>query len=328
MITRRKLVAAIGAGVFAPFPSLAQQPAKLIRIGVLNPSNAANFSRLGRYDALRSGLRDHGYAEGRNLAFEFRWADDNSDRLPALAAELVGAKVDFIVTNGAEAPVAASRATATIPIILATAGDVVALGLVPSLARPGGNVTGSIFFVYEINAKRLELIKEAVPRISRVAVLTARGSPSTAGLITVMEQTAKALKVGLQLFEVGGPADFGSAFAVMVKQRIHAVVVYDHPLLVSHAKAIADLATAKRIPSIGFTDLAEAGGTFAYGVNFAGMWQRVGYFVDKIVKGAKAGDIPIEQATRFESIINMKTAKALGIKIPGSIMIRATKVIE
>ena len=331
---RRRRVIALGAGALAPslalapLASFAQPAPKPIRIGVLSPANAANFARLGRLDVLRAGLREFGYVEGRNLAFEFRWGEDNNDRLPALAAELVAAKVDFIITNGTDAPLAASRATTTIPIILATAGDVVALGLVPSLARPGGNITGSIFFVLELNAKRLELIKEAVPRISRAAVLTARGSAATAGLIKVMERTAKALKMSLQLFEVGGPAEFETAFAAMVKQRIQAVVVYDHPLLVSHAKAIADIAMAKRMPSIGFSDLAEAGGTFSYGVNFAGMWHRAAYFVDKIAKGAKPGEIPIEQPTRFEMIINMKTAKALGIKIPEATLLRSTKVIE
>ena len=329
---RRRTLAVICAGAlapltaFAPLTSFAQQQTKIWRIGYLSPGTEA--SQRPRLAAFRAGLRELGYIEGRNLAFEFRWGEYNNDRLPALAAELVATKVDFIITHGTDAPLAASRATKTIPIVMASAGDVVALGLVPSLARPGGNITGSIFFVLELNAKRLELIKEAVPRINRVAVLAARGSVTTPGLIKVMEQAAKALKVSVQLFEVGGPAEFESAFAAMVKQRIHAVVVADHPLLVSHARAIADIALAKRMPSIGFSELAEAGGAFSYGVNFAGMWHRAAYFVDKIAKGAKPGEIPIEQPTRFESIINMKTAKALGIKIPEATLLRSTKVIE
>lgn len=330
----RRRVIAVGAGAFAPSFALAPlvafaQPApKPIRVGVLTPATAANFARQGRLEALRTGLREFGYVEGRNLTFEIRNADDNADRLPALAAELAAAKVDFIVTNGTDGTIAASRATKTIPIVLASSGDVLAMGLVQSLARPGGNITGSIFFVNELNAKRLELIKEVVPRISRAAVLAGRGNVSTPGLVKVMEQTAKTLKVSLQLFEVGGAAEFESAFAAMVKQRINAVVVVENPLLVSHAKAVAEIALAKRMPSIGFSDLAEAGGTLSYGVNFTGMWQRAAYFIDKIAKGAKAGEIPIEQPTRFESIINMKTAKALGIKIPEATLLRSTKVIE
>ncbi len=330
MTARRRVLLGLGAAALAaPFASIAQPaPGKVVRIGILGPTDAASFARTGRQEALLAGLREAGYVEGRNLDIEYRWAAGKDERFDPLAAELVALKVDVIVTNGAPGPFAAKRATSTIPIVLAPAGDVVGLGLVSNLARPGGNITGSIFFVNELNAKRLELLKRTLPRITQVGVLAVRNAHSTPGLMKAMEQTAASLKIALRTFEVSVPGDFEGAFAAMARNRMQAAVIHDMPLLDAGAKAIAGIASAKRIPSIGFGGYADAGGLFSYGVDFPAMWRRVGYFVDKIVKGTRPGDIAIEQSSRFELAVNLKTAKALGIKLPQSILLQATKVIE
>ena len=330
MISRRRIIVAFGAGALAPLASFAQQTsAKVFRIGFLGPEGEARYARLGNLEALRAGLREFGYVEGKNIVMELRFADSKYERLAGLAAELIERKVDVIVTHGAEGPVAASRATSTIPIVFATAGDLVALGLVQNLARPGGNMTGSLFFNQELMAKRLELAKEVMPRITQVAVLVVRGSPATAGFLLTMGVAAKSLKLELQTFEVGGPADFDGAFSAMAKKRVNAVVIPEHPFLITNAQEISKLATGRRIISIGYNEsFAAAGGTIGYGVDFAEPFRRVGYFVNKIFTGTKPGDIPIEQAKKFDLVVNMKTARALGIKIPQSILVRADKVIE
>ncbi len=281
-----------------------------------------------RVDALRAGLRDLGYVEGKNIVIEFRWADGKNDRLPELAAELVRLKVDVLVTHAVPATRAAKQATTTIPIVTAAVADPVALGLVASLARPGGNITGSTFFFAEIIAKRLELLKEAMPRITQVAVLLNPDNPSMGPNFRAMELKAKSLKVVLQRFEARGPNEFENAFSAMAKKRVDAVAVVEDPMFIANAKGLADLAAKQRFSSIGFNEFAEAGGLIGYGANYLEMWRRAAYFVDKILKGAKPGDLPIEQPTRFELVVNMKTAKALGVKISQSILVRADKVIE
>jgi putative ABC transport system substrate-binding protein len=327
MIRRRKLLVALGAGALAaPFGVFAQQPAKVARIGFLGSGSAASTAT--RVDALRAGLRELGYVEGTNLLFEFRWADGNYDRLPGLAAELVNLKVDLIVTHGTPGARAAKQATAAIPIIMATTGDAVATGLIASLARPGGNITGSSYFSPELNAKQLELLKEALPRIRRVAVLFNSDNAVKVTMFQAMEATARALKLEMQKFDVRGPGDFNGAFAGMKKRGVDAVAVVDDPMIIANAAAVASLAGKHRLPSIGFSAFAEGGGLMAYGVNFPALFRRAATFADKILKGAKPGDIPVEQPTRFEMIINMKTAKALGVKFPNSILVQATRVIE
>ena len=327
MITRRRVVLALGAGALAPFASFAQQPpAKVFRIGFLGLASASRWA--SRVEALRSGLRDLGYVEGKNIVIEYRWAEGKNDRLPELAAELVRLRVDVLVTHSTPGSLAAKRATTTIPIVMVHSGDAVATGIVASLARPGGNLTGMIFFSPEINAKTLELIKDALPRTKRVAVLLNSDNPINGPVLQAMERTAKSLKVELQLFEVRGPNDFNGAFSVMPKKRIDAVIVQEDPIFIVNAKEVADLAAKHRLPSAGFKEFAEAGGMIGYGVNFLDLYRRAAYFVDKILKGAKPGDIPIERATRFELVVNMKTAKALGIKLPNSILLRPDKVIE
>jgi putative ABC transport system substrate-binding protein len=328
MNDRRKLLVALGAGALSvPFGCFAQTPAAgMHRIGFLGLSSAAALGN--RLDALRTGLRELGYVEGKNLAIEYRFAEGTYERLPELAAELVRLKVDVIVTHAAPGTRAAKQATATIPIVIATTGDVLVTGLVASLARPGGNVTGSTFFQLELGGKQLEMLKEAIPRIKRVAFLMNPYSELAAPILQAMGVAAKALKLEVQRFEVWSPDQFDSVLAAMSKQRIDAVVVHDDPMLIANAKAVASQAARYRIPSTGFVDLAEAGGLMAYGVSFPAMFRRAAVFVDKILKGAKPGDLPIERATTFELIVNLKTAKALGLTLPQSILLRADKVIE
>ncbi len=279
-------------------------------------------------DALRAGLRDAGYVEGKNIVIEFRWAEGKYDRLPELAAELVRLKVDVIVTHATVGTRAAKQATTTIPIVMAASGDPVAAGLVASLARPSGNITGSAFFNLELGAKRLELLKEFFPRTKRVAVLVHLDSSTNGLQLDAMGPIAKLLKVELLKFAVRAPSEIESAFTAMVKKRVDAVVINEEPMLIANAKGIADLAAKQRLPSIGFKEIAEAGGLMAYGVNILEMYRRAAVFIDKILKGAKPGDLPIEQATRFELAINRKTAKALGVIIPQLFLQRADRVIE
>lgn len=326
MNTRRRLLIALGSGALAaPFASFARQPAKFARIGFLGLPAAADWT--AKIEALRSGLAELGYVEGKNLAIDFRWAEGKYERLPALAAELVRLKVDIIVTHATPGVRAAKQATATIPIVIAATGDPVASGLVASLARPGGNATGSSFFTPQLAAKRLELIKEAIPRIRRVAVLFNASSGYRPSLDAAV-LAAKSLKLELQEFGVRGPNDFESAFAAMAKRRVDAAVILEDPTLVGNAREIAEAAAKQRLPAIGFPEIAEAGGLMAYGANIAELHRRAAVFIDKILKGAKPGDLPVEQATKFELIINLRTAKKLGLSLPQSTLARTDRVIE
>jgi putative ABC transport system substrate-binding protein len=327
MNNRRKLLVALGAGALAaPLTSFAQQKGKIWRIGFLGTASASGFAR--RVDALRAGLRDLGYVEGKNLAIEYRWAEEKYDRLPELAAELVRLKVDVIVTHGVPTR-AAKAATTTIPIVMATSADPVAIGLVASLARPGGNVTGMAGFGPEGSAKRLELLKDALPRTRQVAVLLNPDNPGNIRLaLPAMEATAKSLKLELQPFPVRGSGEFESAFAAMAKRRVDAVVTTEDGVFIVNAGAIANLAAKTRLPSVGFIEFSEAGGLMAYGANRRELWRRAAYFVDRILKGAKPADLPVEQATRFETVLNQKTAKALGLQFPQAVLARADRVIE
>jgi putative ABC transport system substrate-binding protein len=322
---RREFITLLGGAAAWPLAARAQQTGKIARIGYLSFLSASQHA--ARSDAFREGLRSLGYVEGRNLHIEFRFAEGDNDRLPGLAAELVGLNVDVIVTYATGVP-AAQRATATIPIVMATYGDAVAAGVVASLAHPGGNVTGSTFFNPELLAKRLELLKEVVPSMTRAAVLLFRNSVLNGPILEAMEGTAKALRVGLQPFEIGKPTEFESAFSAWADKQIGALVVSDHAQFVANTNAIAALAAKHRLPSIGPLELAASGGLMAYGVNFSDQYRRAAVFVDKILKGAKPGDIPVEQSTKFETIINRKTAKTFGIEVPTSILLRADEVIE
>jgi putative ABC transport system substrate-binding protein len=329
MIDRRGVLTLCFCAIAAPFASWAQQPqGKVPRIGLLISETVSD--QVTRIEALRAGLRDRGYAEGKNIAIEIRSADGNYDRLPSLAAELAGLKVDVLVAFGIKALAAASRVTMTIPIVIpATSSDPVAMGLVSSLARPGGNVTGSTTFGPELMAKRLELLKEVMPGTTRVAVLVNPANSSFAPMFKQLDIAAKSLNLSLNPFEVSAPGEFDRVFAEIAKGRVHAMVIQDDTLFgEGNASAIAELAARQRLLAVGSNGFAEAGGTIGYGRTDSELYRRGAYFVDRILKGAKPGDLPIEQATKFELVINMRIAKALGIKIPQSVMLRADRVIE
>lgn len=321
---RREFIALLG-GAGAAWPLVARAE-RIARVGYLGLTSATSVQSI-RIDAFREGLHNLGYVEGKNIQIEFRFADGDNGRLPGLVAELVGLNVDVIVAYATGVP-AARRVTATIPIVMATFGDAVATGIVANLSRPGGNVTGSTFFSPELTAKRLELLKEVVPSLTRVGVLLIRDNEMNGPSLEVMEGTAKALGVGLEPFEARGPVDFESAFSAWTAKQIGAVVVGDHAFLVSNTDAIAALATKHRFPSIGPLELAVSGGLMAYGVNFSDMYRRAAVFVDKILKGSKPGDIPVEQAAKIQTIVNRTAAKALGIEVPTTLLLRADEVIE
>jgi len=312
--------------VAAPLTGEAQQAGRVYRIGFLGATSVSGYAP--QVQAFRGGLRDLGYVEGKNLVIDFRWAEGNYARLPELAAELVLLKPDVLVTHAPAGTLAAKRATATIPIVMGVVGDAVAMGLVESLARPGGNVTGSSFFFPELNAKRLEVLKEALPRLSRVGVLLNPDNPANVATLRAMEETARSVKVQLHAVEVRSPADFESAFATIVKGRAGALAVYDDAMLIAEAARIADLARKNRLPTIGFIEYAKAGGLLAFGVNFPDLWRRAAGFVDKIFKGAKPADLPVEQPTKFELIINLNTAKALRLTVPQPLLLQADQIIQ
>jgi len=302
------------------------QQAKVVRIGFLGPTSAA--SNAGRMEALRAGLRDLGYLEGKNLVIESRWAEGKFDRLPELAAELVRLNVDVILTTGTPGIRAAKNATTTIPIVMVTSGDPVGFGFVASLAQPGGNITGSSTFGPELSAKRLELLKETLPRTQRVAVLFNPDNSINDRNLPAMEQTAKLLKIRLQRFEVRGAEEFKNAFAAMTKQRVDAVALPEDDFLNANQNEVAELVAKQRLPSIGRAEFAEAGGLIGYAVNFFDLYRRAAIFVDKILKGAKPADLPVQQPTKFEFVINLKTAKQIGLTIPPNVLAGADKVIR
>ncbi len=329
MNRRRQLLMALGAGALVrPLASLAQQQAaKVRRIGFLGTAFASGYVR--ELDAVRAGLRKFGYVEGNDIIIEYRWAEGNPGRLKELAAELAALKVDAIVTHSIPGASAAAQATSTIPIIVADGADPVAAGLATTLARPGGNVTGSMSFVPEESAKRLQLLKEVVPRIKRVAFLASSLNPKSFSLVrTSIVDAAASMKVELHEFVVREAADFPEVFIAMTKARMDAAVISNEPLLNSQVGVIAGLAAVKGLPAIGFASFADAGGLLAYGANRPALYGRVGYFVDQIFKGTKPGDIPFERAAKFDFIVNLKTAKTLGITIPQSLRLRADRVIE
>jgi putative ABC transport system substrate-binding protein len=321
---RRDFIGLIGGAAVTWAP--AARAERIARVGYLGLTSATSVQAI-RIDAFREGLHNLGYIEGKNIQIEFRFADGDNGRLPGLVAELIGLNVDVIVAYATGVP-AARRMTATIPIVMATFGDAVATGIVANLSRPGGNVTGSTFFSPELTAKRLELLKEVVPSLTRVGVLLIRDNEMNGPSLEVMEGTAKALGVELEPFEARGPVDFESAFSAWTAKQIGAVVVGDHAFLVSNTDAIAALATKHRFPSIGPLELAASGGLMAYGVNFSDMYRRAAVFVDKILKGSKPGDIPVEQAAKIQTIVNRTAAKALGIEVPTTLLLRADEVIE
>ena len=327
---RRTFIGAFAGGLaIARSAAEAQQAAKVPRIGYLS-SNLAGSPHMT--EGFRQGLRDLGYVEGRNVVIEFRDAEGKLERLPALAAELVALKVDVIVVGGTVAALAAKQATKTVPIVFVSAVDPVTDGLVTSLARPGGNVTGLSALAPELVGKRLEQLKQAVPGVSQVAVLWqpgALGERTEKDMRKEAEVAARALGVRLQFVEVRGPDDFDRAFSDMTRARAGALTVLGSTMLINERRRLVDLAAKNRLPAVyGLREYVDAGGLMCYGPNNADMFRRAATYVDKILKGAKPGDLPVEQPTKFELVINLKTAKALGLTIPQSVLARADEVIQ
>ena len=324
---RRTFLAGTGTVLLAaPLAANAQAPAKVPRIGFLSPLSLTADTRL---ESFRQGLRELGYVDGQTIAFEFRLADGKPERLPALAAELVRLKVDVIVATAQASTEAARQATSTIPIVFAVVGDPVAVGLVASLARPGGNVTGLASVAPEVVGKQLELLKEVAPKISRVAILQNPSNPGHSEVLRQAEAAARVLGLQLHVSQARTPAEIDAAFAAMRSQRADGVLVARDALVLVQRNQIAALAAKNRLPTVyGFRENAEAGGLMAYGANVSAMYRRAATYVDKILKGAKPGDLPIERPTKFELVINLKTAKALGLTIPPSLLQRADQVIE
>ena len=312
----------------APLASDAQQTGKVYRIGFILTAAREEVVHLAK--ALDEGLRELGYVEGQNIVFERRFAEGKQERLPALAAELVRLKVDVIVTGSNPVIAAVKQATATIPVVMAVSRDPVGTGFIASLARPGGNITGlSNDPTPEIVGKSLELLKEAVPGVSRVAYLWNPAPPGAGTYRNAVESAARKLGVTFQSVEVRGSNEFEGAFAAMVRERADGVAVAGDPVIFSARSQVALLAARNRLPAVyQVREFAEAGGLMSYGSNIAHQFRRAATYVDKIRKGAKPGDLPVEQATKFEFIINLKTAKVLGLTIPQSVLIRADHVIQ
>ena len=317
------------AVLLVPLAAEAQHAATIPRIGLLFPTSLFDPRTPRFLEAFRQGLRELGYAEGQNIAIESRFADGKWDQLPSLAAELVRLKVEVIVTYTTPATQAAKQATGTIPIVVAAVIDPVAAGLVASLAHPGGNITGLSQMVPELVGKQLEILKEVAPKISRVALL---GNPANAGNASQVrhaQNAARALGMRLQSLEARDPREIESAFAAMTTERAGAVIVLIDSTLIDHRKRIADLAARRRLPMVsGTIETAETGGLMAYGPSVRDMFRRAATHVDKILKGAKPADLPIEQPTKFDLVINLRTAKALGLTIPQSVLLRADQVIQ
>ena len=326
---RRVFLGALAGSVLltAPFPAEAQQPGKVYRIGVLEQGGLPGPNPV--YEAFRQQLHQLGYIEGQNIVFEYRPAEGRAERLPDFAAELVRLKVDVIVAGGTLGPQAAKHATGTIPIVLAAAGDPVGTGLVASLAKPGGNVTGLSNHSAELTGKRLQLTKEVVPGLSRVAVLWNAANPIAELVFKETEAAARTLGVQIQSLEVRSSDDFENALLAAVNGRAGALFVVDDPLVFRNRTRIAEFAARNRLPATAFyKQFAEAGGLMTFGASLADLYRRAAIFVDKILKGAKPADLPVEQPTKFELVINLKTAKALGLTIPPSLLQRADQVIE
>src|SRR6266700_4120282 len=322
---RREFIGLVGGAVGWPIGARAQQAGKIYRIGILEPTPAARNA--ANLDALRKGLRELGYVEGRNLVIEYRSADGRAERFPDLASELVRLKVDLIVTRGTPAAIAAKNATATIPVVMATMGDPRAM--VASFARPGGNITGVTTFSTELTAKRIELLKELVPNLSRVALLHNMGNPAAPPEWDETKTAARSLGLQAELLDVRSEGDLGRAFERAVRQHVDALLIGADGLTQLHQQMIVDLVARNRLAaSYPAREFVEAGGLIAYAVNYPDLYFRFASFADKIFKGAKPGELPVEQPTKFQLVINLRAAKALGLTIPQSLLLRADEVIQ
>jgi len=328
VIARRAFLAGTFGLLAAPLAAEAQPaPAKVVKIGLLLGATVSSLSV--QIEPFKQTLRERGWNEGQNLTLVFRASDGDYGRLPALARELVDLGIDVIVTDGTPPTRAALQVTKTVPIVMATTGDPVGAGLVGSLAHPGGNVTGASFFLPEINAKRLELLKEAVPRIASVAVVYNPLNPVDEEAIVAIEATAKALNVRIERLAVRAPADFETVLFALTRQRVDAVTVVEDPMIQSQSLRVVEAALREKVPTVfSLPNYVAAGGLMSYAPNRPDLWRRAARLTDKILRGAKPGDLPVEQASTFELVINLKTAKALGLTIPPALLSRADQVIE
>jgi len=325
---RRTFIRAVAGGIFvSPLSSVAQSSAKTVRIGRLSPNSAEVDVPL--LAAFRRGMRDLGWIDGDQFVIEPRYADGNPSRLPEFAAELVRSRVDVLLAGSNPGALAAKNATVAIPVVMVTTADPVSGRLVASLARPGGNLTGVTALGQGLNAKRLELLKEAVPGLTRVVVLTNPTSPYTAPFVKESTVVARALGVQLQFVEAHDPSEFEAAFATMANKHAGALTVLTDVTFTTHRKRIVEWAAISRIPAVyGEREYMDAGGLMFYGASLADMYRRAAVYVDKILKGARPADLPVEQPAKFELVINLKTAKAIGLTIPQSLLLRADEIIE
>ena len=328
-MNRRALLAAYLGFLAAPVVAAAQGPAKIYRVGLLGGSPPNSPEAVHLWEGFFRVLRDLGYVEGQNIIIEGRWYGNRPERLPALAAELVRLPVDVIVAGTAPSPEAAKRATSTIPIVMASHPDPVAARLVASLARPGGNVTGLSSLSPELSGKQLQLLQETLPGLGRVAILSNPTVPSQRLNVTETEVAARSLKVQIQVLEARDPREFAEAFAAATRERAGALIVLGGSVFFSHRPRLVELAAQSRLPTMYVTrEFAQEGGLMAYGSDLRDSWRRAAWYVDRILKGAKPADLPVEQPSKFELVINMKTAKTLGLTIPPSVLARADEIIQ
>ena len=323
---RREFITLLGGATAWPLATLAQQATKVARIGFLGNSTATLEANL--VGPFRDGLRDLGYKEGRDIVIEYRWADGRYERFPVLIAELIGLNVDVIVTAGTPAALAVKKATTSIPLVMIAVGEPVETGLVASLARPGGNATGVSSLSYGIAGKRLELLREVVPSISRIAVLWNPGSPI---MVIQEEETRAAAEVlGMKMLSLGVRTleEIEEAFAVIVRERPGALLVLADRLFLHHRRRIIDFAIEQRLPVHAYRELVEIGGLMSYGPDYADLHRRAAAYVDKILKGAKPADLPVERPVKFVLVLNLQAARQLGVTVPPSVMLRADEVIE
>jgi len=326
-MNRRDFIATATAILVAPLAADAQQPSKVPRIGFLGNSTAALEANL--VGPFREGLRDLDYVEGQNILIEYRWAEGKYERFPALIAELIALKVDVIVTAGTPASLAVKKATTSIPLVMVAVGDPIGTGLVASLARPGGNITGLSSISAELEGKRLELLREVIPKLSYVAVLWNPANAWAVGAEKEVQAAAQVLRMRVQSLQVRAPEEFDNAFAAIVRERPAALLMLADRLFLHNRARIVDFGAKHRLPGVyPYRELVEAGGLMSFGPSYAGMHRRAAYYVDKILKGAKPADLPVEQPTKFELRINLKTAKALGLTIPQSLLLRSDEVIQ
>jgi ABC-type uncharacterized transport system substrate-binding protein len=321
---RRTFLALVPGGLLAaPLRAEAQQAGKVPRVGILGSTPTPSW------ESFRQTLRELGYVEGRTIVLEYRWLEGVVDRAPAAATELVNLKVDVIVAVSVPVIRAAQLASGTIPIVMGASFDAVDTGLVASLARPGGNTTGLTLLSTAVVAKRLELLREAVPEVSRLAVLLGPPAPADALFLREAEVGAQAMRMRLQILRAADPTDVERAFAAMTRERASAVLMSEHPFLFSPKARVAELAAEHRLPTVvSFREFVERGALMSYGADLADLYGRAAVYVDKILKGAKPADLPVEQPTKFTLVINLKTAKALGLTIPLSLLARADQVIQ